>query len=267
MMMRIVSRGVLLLVFGLLVTGTNAKSPHAGVLENHQFKVLRGMRVENHDGEHLGALKDFVLNADSGRAEFIVIKSGRVSAFSKQRIAPTAFLSLDTVKRRTVSLDVADIRWQSAPVFKRYEIADLSDPAKKQKLAAFYRVGGHLGETNRESSPLAPTGQGNTPSRHEKEKLILATDLIGQTVIDAQGRSIGRISDLLMDPAGRGETLIIFSGRGFLKRATTFAAPLRFTTPAGQNQLHVPLNQTDLEAAPTFDWTTPDRAQVYRYKS
>src|SRR2546430_11034404 len=89
----------------------------AVALRNHQFTVLKGTTVENNDGERLGTLKDFVFDGHSGRVEFAIIKSGGFGPMSKQRIAPAFGLSLSSIKKHTLSLDVTDTRWGNAPLF------------------------------------------------------------------------------------------------------------------------------------------------------
>src|SRR2546423_7744541 len=128
---------LLIVISGIAADAQNPRSPHEA-LRNSQFKVLRGKAVENYDGEKLGTLKDFVLDAQSGRVEYAIIKSGGAGPLSKLKIAPSVGLSLESVKWRTLSLDVSVAHWGKAPAFEKKRLMDLRNPARQREITAFY---------------------------------------------------------------------------------------------------------------------------------
>jgi sporulation protein YlmC with PRC-barrel domain len=257
---------VLKLVPGLFVAISGMAGPaqtatqHHEALRNSQFKVLRGMTVENYDGQKLGGLKDFVLDPLSGRVEFAIIKSGGTGPFSRQKIAPGFGLSLESVKLRTLSLDISDTRWAKAPVFERKHLQDLSDPARRLEIAGFYHFVRPVQPAEREPS-LSPTGRNG-----EQKKLVaLASDLIGKEIVDADRHRLGKISDLLVDTGSGKGAFILFSADNNTKPSGTFAVPLRNAFQIDRDRITVRARHNDLDRAPAFQWKPEAETPVYRY--
>jgi sporulation protein YlmC with PRC-barrel domain len=232
-------------------------------IQNHQFTTLKGMTVENSDGERLGTLTDFVLNPQSGRVEFGIIKAGGIGPFAKQKIVPSFCLSLSSVKARTVALDVNDRRWPQAPGFDAKHLGDVNNPARKKQITEFYHFLGDIAEKERYSvKTLSATGRQNSGPG---ESLVLASELMGCEVLSANRRSMGKISDVLMDTTQRKDTYVIFSSGGFLKRGNSYAVPLNDVQKTDHKaQLALPPD-IDPAAAPGFDWSKPAAAGIYRY--
>jgi len=240
---------------------------NAAALHNHQFTVVKGTVVENYDGERLGTLKDFVLGAPSGKVEFALIKSGGVGPISKERIVPSFCLSLSSVKEHTLSLDVTDTRWGSAPVFKRKHLQDLASPTAKREIASFYHFVGDTAQVagQRSGASLSPTGSGGERPENQNEKMVLASELVGPAIVDKNQKCLGKSCDVLIDCTADRGTFILFSAGSFRRNHRAFAVPLKSIQQWEKGKLILKLNESDLAAAAVFDWTRLERLPVYRY--
>jgi sporulation protein YlmC with PRC-barrel domain len=257
---------LLLLAGGIALSADKTRAVVAAAVRNHQFTALKGMTVENNDGEHLGTLTDFVLDMSSGRVQFGIITSGGIGPFAKQKIVPGFCLSLSSIKRHTLALDVNDTRWSKAPVFEAKHLDDLTNPARKQQIAGFYHFTGDIGNKEMYSvTTLSPTSRPNAADPRKAETLVLASDLLRRDVLDPHKESMGKISDVLIDTTQRKDTFVIFSSGGFLKRGSSYAVPLSDLQKTDhKTQLILP-GPIDLAAAPLFEWSAPSPAGIYRY--
>jgi sporulation protein YlmC with PRC-barrel domain len=232
-------------------------------IQSHQFTSLKGMTVENNDGERLGTVTDFVLNPGSGRVEFGIVKSGGFGPFTKEKIVPSFCLSLSSVKAATVALDVNDTHWSQAPGFDAKHLQDLNNPARKQKIAEFYHFLGDIGAKEMYSlRTLSATGRQNPKS---DESLLLATEFIGCQVLSGSRKPMGKISDILIDTTQRKETYVIFSSGGFLKHGNCYAVPLSDVQKTDHKAQLILPSDVDPAAAPVFDWSKPAAPGIYRY--
>src|ERR1041385_8977594 len=241
-----------------LIAGVAARAQNAAPYEplhNSQFKVLRGMTIENYDGEKLGTLKDFVLDPHSGRAEFVIVKSSGIGPFAKQRVAPAIGLSLQSVKERTLSLDVTVVRWTKAPVFEKKNLKDFGSPGKQQEIAAFYHF----------SPSLVPTGRKGPQENPPNKKLTVASDVLGKEIMDESQRRLGKICDVLVDTTTGREAFILFSTKNAQGSRDSFAISLKSLLEMTKDHIIVHVRQKDLAAAPVFRWRQASDSIVYRY--
>jgi len=99
-------------------------------------------------------------------------------------------------KKRTVFVDVNGIRWRSAPVFKRRDLAILDDPAKRRQIYAFYQqpqdrtAFASKKEQAASTTMLSPTGREDV-SRTNGGALVLAGGLIGEKVVNEKEKRSG----------------------------------------------------------------------------
>src|SRR5260221_5305299 len=104
------------------------------VLSNHRISHLRGMKVEDYDGETLGTLKDFVIDMGPGEVKYALVSFGGLSGMvASLRIVPAQRLSMATTKRETLSLDIPKFRWKRAPSFKSADLAELTQSQRAQQ--------------------------------------------------------------------------------------------------------------------------------------
>jgi sporulation protein YlmC with PRC-barrel domain len=123
-------------------------------LEVHEIERIEdwwGVEVVGSDGERIGKLEDLLYDASSGKATFIVVKSGRISihrmvvplvgavigrdrirlAFPAEQISGAPALEDDTVMRRRDELAMASYYGFSAPT------SSASDEAMRYESATF----------------------------------------------------------------------------------------------------------------------------------
>src|ERR1051326_1689782 len=89
----------LALAFGTAIEPrASAVEKNAETLRSSQFTSIAGLAAENADGEKLGKLKDFVLDAESGRVEYAIISSSWLGV-GKRQIVPARLVSVITTKK------------------------------------------------------------------------------------------------------------------------------------------------------------------------
>src|SRR2546421_5271677 len=139
-------RGVFLVAVALISFTPNKSSCEAPAdaanqssFRQHSFKRIVGLKVENLDGQCLGKLNNFVLDLELGRAEFAILSSGGVLGVgAHMRLAPAAAVSLHTIKKKTLALDISKARWRNAPAFRKSQLASLSGRAAQQQIYQYY---------------------------------------------------------------------------------------------------------------------------------
>ena len=261
------------------VLGQPNSNPPPVVLGNHRISQLEGMKVEDFDGESLGTLKDFVVDVQAGEIRYAVVSvSGFSGRLSRPKIVPSQLISTATTKKKTLALEVPKFRWKRAPSFRKSDLPDMANADGAQRVNQFYALtpgepkmtGKNLSRSNPKLTPTdRNTGRRvyQTPSGTRFE---LASEVIGREVITAQHRSLGRISDFLVDLTGERPTVAIVTAKGVLKEAGAYALPLHRLIPSSPNQFSLATNLVQLEQAPPFTqmaWEfAGDGEQIYRYE-
>ena len=94
-------------------------------LSEHLATRLIGKTIENQDALQLGKLKDFIIEADTGKPLYAVVSSGGLAGLKPRRsLVPAPALSLATAKRSVLYVEVPSKKWQEAPVFKKSELSN-----------------------------------------------------------------------------------------------------------------------------------------------
>lgn len=100
--------------------------------------TLIGDEVCNQDGEHLGELKEIMVDVRSGRVAYAVLSSGGILGMGAKLFAvPWRALSLDTVNKRLV-LDVHKELVDTAEGFDPDRWPDMADPAWANQIHSYY---------------------------------------------------------------------------------------------------------------------------------
>jgi len=253
---------------------------HAGAkvgseIQRARLSHLRGMTIENRDGEKLGVLKDFIIDMSAGNIKYALVSAGGVlGARSTRKIVPVEALSDATAKTGILALDVSTRRWKKAPQYRRSELRKLPEPERAGQISAFYSP---AAQRSRPPQAAPDNGRHGTPSttgredeRHGPPNYELASDLIGRVVVNQQQIVVGQISDLLIDLAGQKKTFAIISKARLLKRGENYAVPLRLVNQSADHRLKIEANDAALTQALPFSeqtWqTTPARStSIYHY--
>ncbi len=100
--------------------------------------TLSGENVHNVQGEHLGDIKEIMLDMRTGQVAYAVLSFGGVFTIGEKLFAvPWSALKLDTVNKRFV-LDVAKQRFEDAPGFDSDNWPDMADQSWVDNIRIYY---------------------------------------------------------------------------------------------------------------------------------
>jgi sporulation protein YlmC with PRC-barrel domain len=104
--------------------------------------TLTGDHVHNLKNEHLGDIKEIMLDMRSGKVAYAVLAHGGVFSIGEKLFAvPWSALKLDTVNKRFV-LDVAKDRFENAPGFPSDDWPDMADQSWIDGIHSYYGTPG-----------------------------------------------------------------------------------------------------------------------------
>jgi len=100
--------------------------------------TLTGNDVHNLQDEHLGDIKEFMLDMKTAKVAYAVMSSGGVFTIGEKLFAvPFSSLKLDTVNKRFV-LNVAKERFENAPGFDSDNWPNMADPTWIDGIRTYY---------------------------------------------------------------------------------------------------------------------------------
>lgn len=100
--------------------------------------TLSGDHVHNMQDEHLGDIKEFMLDMRTGKVEYAVMSFGGVFSIGEKLFAvPWDALKLDPVNKRFV-LDVNKERFENAPGFDSDQWPDMADQSWSESIHTYY---------------------------------------------------------------------------------------------------------------------------------
>src|SRR2546422_6774899 len=118
---------------------SHAAAKVSSEIQRARLSHLRGMTVENRDGEKLGVLKDLIVDMPAGDIKYALVSAGGVLGVrSTRKIVPVQALSDATAKAGILALDVSTRRWKKAPQFRRSELRNFMEPERAAQISNFY---------------------------------------------------------------------------------------------------------------------------------
>jgi sporulation protein YlmC with PRC-barrel domain len=230
---------------------------------------IRGMEVENRDGQHLGQVQDFLLDPVSGEVRYVVVSFGGWLGVGKRlRAVPAKIVSTATAKVGVVSVDAGRRRWQKAAVLDRDGLKRLqSDPAFAKYLDEYFLA--PRDRRNLSSLPLPPAKQ-KTSKLNNTSRLISSTELVGDEVHDSADQGVGKITDLLIDLTDLRPSLLIFQLTKNFKTAA-YAVDLGAFKKTKPGLLVLDVARETLSQAPVLNdsvWQRPEirpAVNIYKY--
>lgn len=106
--------------------------------------TLMGEEVYNLQNEHLGDIKEFMLDMRTGRVAYAVLSFGAFLGIGETLFAvPWNALTLDTVNKRFV-LDASKDKLDKAPGFDQSDWPDMADSAWGEQIHTYYGTAPHL---------------------------------------------------------------------------------------------------------------------------
>lgn len=101
-------------------------------------KTLTGDHVHNLQNEHLGEIKEFMLDMRTGKVAYAVMSSGGVLSIGEKLFAvPWEALTLDTENKR-FTMNVTKERIENAPGFDTDDWPDMADQQWVSQLHSYY---------------------------------------------------------------------------------------------------------------------------------
>lgn len=99
-----------------------------------------GDKVRNTKGEHLGAIKDLMIDLQTGAVEYAVLSFGGVLGLGDKLFAvPWGAMALDTAEKLFV-LDVDKEYLEKAPGFEKDAWPDFASTVFREKHYSYYHV-------------------------------------------------------------------------------------------------------------------------------
>jgi sporulation protein YlmC with PRC-barrel domain len=229
----------------------------SGQLRKQGANELAGMSVQNRNGESLGKVKDFVVDASSGQVLYTVIGSGGVLGIGETLHAvPVSALNYDSTSgAERLTLDIAADRWSAAPRFRKDRISSLQADQEGRSTFEYYG----------QSWPASSQGQAGTSQPQQQQQLVMANDLIGKN-LNSGGEKIGAIQDVLLQFQNRTAALLIDPSDDFAGTDQHYIVPFNKLTATGGDSLATSLTRQDLSSAQVAQgdaWASPGGSSIF----
>lgn len=184
---------------------------------------VKYIRVENREGERLGAIKDVVIDLGNGRIVEVLVRSGGFMGIGGRIIAvpPAAFSA--GMSGKVYTLDMPASRFKAAP---RIEASDWTDFGQSRRVAAAYRYFGQ--------EPYFLEEEGKPAAGDARPKVSLgyvqrSYKLLGLPVRNAQGVLLGSVGGVSFDiPEGRVQKVTVKAPGFYRERSVVPAMAFRF---------------------------------------
>ncbi|HYG21241.1 MAG TPA: PRC-barrel domain-containing protein [Verrucomicrobiae bacterium] len=216
--------------------------------------VLR-MSVETRDGQNVGSVRNIVLDVDRGIVGCVLVGPDGLLKGRKVRPVPPHLISTSTAKRGVAGLNIMPRDWNSAPVINA---SALNTPATAATLADLPRRFDAISKPSEGSQPamqtLAATGR---PAKSPPQgRLMLVTDLIGESVYGTDQNKLGEVIDVLAALDGEKSCFLLLSpGKRFKSNEHAYAIPLGRIAIDESGRLQLDAEPAQLSSARHFDPT------------
>jgi len=108
--------------------------------------TLIGDHIHNMQNEHLGTVKEIMLDMQTGRISYVVMASGGVLTIGEKLFAvPWEALALDTSNHQ-LRLNIAKERIEAAPGFDKDNWPDMANDAWATEVHSYYGTGASAGQ-------------------------------------------------------------------------------------------------------------------------
>lgn len=261
-----------LLTNSVSAADSNSGTDHSDVPKPLRFSSLLRMTVESRDGHELGKVRNVLIDATHGRAQFFLLApDGIIASRNRLRAAPPELLSAATAKRNVIAFHVSERDWEEAPAFKNSEITSLGTPDRVLEIQRHYsRINKNTDRVTAESAQLLSATGPKKISGTTVTRPVLATDLVGSAVVDEQQKKVGEVLDVLLALEENSPVFLIVSVlRSDTREGSTYAVPLRRVQMKPDGDLVVTWDASSLTNAHQFTgavMTNLNVSSYYRYR-
>lgn len=132
--------------------------------------TLIGDHVHNMQDEHLGTVKEIMLDMQSGQVAYVVMASGGVLTIGEKLFAiPWEALALDTANHQ-LRLNIDKERIENAPGFDKDRWPDMANRAWADEIHSYYGTSG--GTSRAATSSTSSSGSTSSPLGHDSGRVL-----------------------------------------------------------------------------------------------
>lgn len=210
---------------------------------------LIGKNVRNAQGESLGEIKDLILDVNNDRVYYAVLEFGGFLGLGEKLFAYPVRAFNVAADRDELILNVPQQRLKDAPGFARDQWPDWG------------RYGGDVDRYFGATMAVKPS---------PNQKLVRASELIGEDVEDATGTDVGEIEDIVVNMGnGRIHYAVLDFDQTWGPDDKLLALPMRAFNIVGDREQRLVLNvaKDRLDMARAFDQDKWPNLNDSRYQS
>lgn len=199
---------------------------------------LIGLNVIGRNGETLGRLSDFVVDAQSGKVIYGVISSGGAFGSGALRAVPFTALRPDASSgREQMRLDLDMAKWTQAPVFTKEQVASLSPDQRGREISQFYG-----------QQPVQIQRQSGTSGIPGFQPLVLTSEIIGRQIRSGE-QSVGEVENVIVQTQSGSAAALLDPNDDFAGTDQKYLVPFSKLLGARENAVNTALTRQDFSSA------------------
>lgn len=266
-----------------------AHEPRLVLADARLASDLRGRDIHNAQGEKIGSVHDLIIDLNSGRAPYVVVRSGGVLGMGgRDRAVPMGALKprlADDGKHDGYTLNVSKELWEQAPTLERDRLTDLEAEPYGRNLHHVYGqvwpADLPVADTANPSSPgvnppdrgRKKTGDADAKVKSKREvdrlargqQLVLARKLTGKAlVIRTNDREAGTIDEIVLAREGTRAEILLDPSAALSRDGRKYVVPFDRVIREGSGRYVTDLTTEDFlaTAATESDGTSSESGAV-----
>jgi sporulation protein YlmC with PRC-barrel domain len=231
----------------------------ANVADTVEAKNLVGQTVVDAEGKTLGKVESVLIDP-AGKVKYLIVGVGGFLGIGEKDVA----LRWDDLQTKTSDKLVANVTKEQLTTMPAYRYGDASRRGTVYSYDQDLTANPYLAD-NLHGTTATNNSTGNTAA--PADATISTKDLLGRSVVDPRGNSVGKIDSALIDDSGKVKYLIVGVG-GFLGIGEKDVA-LRWDDlqQKNANQLVSNMTKEQLKAMPTYRYSDAKRrGTIYPYR-
>jgi len=262
-----------------------------------KYSSLKGLAVENQSNEKLGKVQDFAVDLKSGRIVAVIISSGGFLGANSTLTAVPAHVFHHDSDLKNLQLNIDQEKFNAAPkldasvwaagmasnqvaeIYNYYSVQSstngmdpahqgipVADTLPRNMDGSINTVGARTMDTVHNQEVAATNGEDTLMVRNSwgSDTIEKASLLVGMTVTNLQGETIGKVENLALDLSSGRIVAVVISSGGFMGMGGEYSAvpPSAFTINDQTNALQLDVSKETIANSPHFtssEW--PDLSQ------